>query len=276
MNAQAEQYYTTQQAFRAARAEMICADRSWLTVAGLHWLQPGENTFGTASTNALILPPDSAPAYAGSFYFEGEVTTVRPAPGVALLINGAAPIDQPLQHDLTGKPDVVALNALEMIVIKRGLRMGIRLFDNATPRRQTFTGLEWYPIDPAYCVTARFVPYTPPRPISYVNVLDDPMTADSPGAIEFTWQGAVYRLDAQPAGDKLFFNFRDATNRDTTYGAGRFLTTPGPVDGLVTVDFNQATNPYCAYTPYGTCPLPPPQNHLPIRIEAGERRFVLA
>jgi uncharacterized protein (DUF1684 family) len=104
-------------------------------------------------------------------------------------------------------------------------------------------------------------------------VLGDTTVEQSPGAIEFTWDGVTCRLDALPRGDKLFFNFRDATNGSTTYGAGRFLYTDGPKEGIVMVDFNQATNPYCAYTLYATCPLPPAQNQLSVRIAAGERKF---
>ena len=111
-------------------------------------------------------------------------------------------------------------------------------------------------------------------------MLGDTIEEECPGAVEFTWQGVRCRLDALPRGDKLFFNFRDATNGATTYGAGRFLYTEGVKPsgvgkaGTVIVDFNRATNPYCAYTTYATCPLPPAQNRLPVRIEAGERTFL--
>ncbi|MGA9524755.1 MAG: DUF1684 domain-containing protein, partial [Myxococcaceae bacterium] len=65
----------------------------------------------------------------------------------------------------------------------------------------------------------------------------------------------------------------DLTNRSDTYGAGRFLYTDLPRDGQVVLDFNRAYNPPCAFTPYATCPLPTRENKLPIRIEAGEKRY---
>ena len=74
----------------------------------------------------------------------------------------------------------------------------------------------------------------------------------------------------EPGDTQLFFIFRDATSGKTTYGAGRFLHADPPKDGRVILDFNKAYSPPCAVTPYATCPLPPPQNRLPVAIEAGE------
>lgn len=281
----AEEVYKAAMAeFRTKRAQAIAADRSWLTLAGLYWLQPGENRFGVAPDNAIVLPDHAGMATLGSFTLDdGQVTLhfASAQAAEAVQVNGQAvdcsAVEQPryLQDDMTAAPDWVAVGALSMIVIKRGTRCGIRLFDNTNPRRNAFTDLHWYPINPAYRIVAEFVPYEPAKTISYGNVLGDVVEEHSPGAVLFTWNGVPCRLDAQPRGDKLFFNFRDETNGDTTYGAGRFLTTDGPVNGTVLLDFNLATNPYCAYTDYATCPLPPAQNRLAVRIEAGEQRFVL-
>lgn len=271
--AETETYRAQLKAERRARAAAIAADDSWLTLAGLYWLQQGNNDFGTATTNALVVPTGTAPDHAGTFFFDGEVVTVKAAQGVPLQVNGAVVVEQPVQHDMAGQPDKVTLDALTLIVIKRGERVGIRFFDNNSPRRQDFTDLNWYPIDPAYRLTARFVAYEPAKQITYGNVLGDQVEEPSPGYIAFSVNGVDCQLDALPRGNKLFFNFRDATNGETTYGAGRFLVTDGPQDGIVTVDFNQATNPYCAYTDYATCPLPPAQNRLPVPISAGEQKF---
>jgi uncharacterized protein (DUF1684 family) len=70
---------------------------------------------------------------------------------------------------------------------------------------------------------------------------------------------------------ELFFIFKDETAPRETYGAGRFVYSELPKDGRVVLDFNKAYSPPCAYTPYATCPLPPKQNELPVRIAAGER-----
>ena len=83
--------------------------------------------------------------------------------------------------------------------------------------------------------------------------------------------GAEYRLEPiyeTPNAKELFFIFKDATSGTDTYPAGRFLYSPLPANGSVTLDFNKAYNPPCAFTPFATCPLPPKQNELRVRIEA--------
>ncbi len=260
---------------RRERAAAIAADNSWLTLAGLYWLQAGENSFGSAENNAIVLPGAAAPSSAGSFRLEAGKVYLQPHTDVPLQVNGEPASCQELHHDMSGNVDLITLGALTMVVIKRGDRHGIRLFDNNSDRRQSFTDLAWFAIDPAYRIEATFVAYTPPKPITYGNVVGDQVSEDSPGYVTFTWAGQVCQLDALPRGDRLFFNFRDQTNGESTYGAGRFLSVDGPQEGTVILDFNRATNPYCAYTAYATCPLPPQQNRLPVRIEAGERTFVL-
>ncbi len=279
MMVEEETYLAEMEQMRRERTAALVADRSWLTLAGLYWLQPGENSFGTAPTNALLLPGQQGPAHAGTFTFTNGTTTLHGEPGVMLQVNGNVVGESVLQDDMSGSPDLVTLGNFSMILIKRGERYGIRLYDTNSPIRQAFIGLDWYPVDPTYRIEAAFIPYEPARLIAYGNVLGDTIEEECPGAVEFTWQGVRCRLDALARGDKFFFNFHDATNGATTYGAGRFLYTEGVQyaeagkAGTVIVDFNQTTNPYCAYTAYATCPLPPSQNCLPVRIEAGERKF---
>ena len=98
-----------------------------------------------------------------------------------------------------------------------------------------------------------------------------PTREQAPGRAWFTVEGKEYALEPTLDGDQLFFVFKDRTAPRETYGAGRFLAAAAPRDGQVVLDFNRAYNPPCAFSPYATCPLPLPQNVLPIRIEAGER-----
>ena len=72
---------------------------------------------------------------------------------------------------------------------------------------------------------------------------------------------------------QLFYIFRDLTTGKETYPAGRFLYSDGPKDGHVVLDFNKAYNPPCAFTEFATCPLPPKENRLAVRIEAGEKKY---
>jgi uncharacterized protein (DUF1684 family) len=96
-----------------------------------------------------------------------------------------------------------------------------------------------------------------------------------PGVAIFEIGGKEYRLEPvleEPNGD-YFFIFGDKTNGTETYGAGRFLYAKPAQGGRVILDFNKSYNPPCAFTEFATCPLPPPQNKLPIRIEAGEKKY---
>ena len=174
---------------------------------------------------------------------------------------------------------MLELGRLSLHVIERGGRLGIRLKDRESPLRKAFTGLSWFPIDERYRVVARFVPYDPPKALKVPNVLGNVTPMPSPGRAEFTIDGKAVQLDGvleEPDATELFFIFRDQTSGHETYGAGRFLYADLPKDGKLVLDFNKAYNPPCAFTPYATCPLPPPQNRLPVRIEAGRRSTATA
>ncbi len=158
-------------------------------------------------------------------------------------------------------------------MIQRGQRIGIRLRDTNSKMRREFTGRKWYPLKPEFRLEAKWAPYNPPKPIKVPNILGDTNDDKSPGYAEFKLGGKTYRLEAVGVGPGLFFVFRDGTSGKETYGGGRFLDADKPEAGKVILDFNKATNPPCAFTPYATCPLPPRQNRLPVRIEAGELKY---
>ena len=258
---------------RAERAQQLLGDRSWLTLAGLFWLQAGKNTVGAAPHHPVVLSSAAIPADVGVIEVAQDTITLQVAPGVVVTHNGTPIQELLLQHDMTGHPDYVTIDTLTFLIIKRGVRYAVRLYDTANPARQRFPGLSWYPINPALRIVADYVPHSPPRTLDIVTGSGDITPSVNPGAVYFTIDGHDCSLEAEDRGSKFFFNFRDLTNRETTYGAGRFLYTDVPVNGKVTLDFNQATNPYCAYTPYATCPLPPAPNRLPVPIEAGEKRY---
>ena len=96
----------------------------------------------------------------------------------------------------------------------------------------------------------------------------------SPGMLKFTLKGKEYSLQPVTEEDeKLFIIFRDGSNLSETYSAGRFLYADKPANGEAVLDFNKAENPPCAFTPFATCPLAPPQNSLDVEIKAGEKRY---
>jgi uncharacterized protein (DUF1684 family) len=149
----------------------------------------------------------------------------------------------------------------------------VRIRDVNSELRRSFKGLRWFPVRDEWIVDARFVPYEAPKAITVANVLGDFERLTVPGDVVFTVNGVEQRLQAAQAGRRLWLIFSDGRSGRDTYRI-RFLYADAPgADGRLTLDFNRAYNPPCAYNPYTTCPVPPPQNRLRIGIDAGERIY---
>ena len=256
--------------WRQTREENLKKDDGWLTVAGLFWLRQGENSVGTGESNQIVLPRGSAPSRVGVFFLEGEKTRFVAERGVPVTSSGKRVESLDLRSDTPGPPDVITVKGLSMFVIKRGARFGIRLRDVNSSFRREFTGLDWFPVNEAWRIEARFVPYNPPKQIPVLDIIGNTEPQPCPGYAAFEIAGKSYRLEPVAEGDRLFFIFRDMTAGKETYPSGRFLYSDAPRDGRVILDFNRSYNPPCAFTPYATCPLPPRQNRLSVRIPAGE------
>jgi uncharacterized protein (DUF1684 family) len=260
--------------WRQERLTSLKKEDGWLTLVGLYWLKPGENRFGSDPGNPVILPAGKAPAVAGTLIREGDTVRLNVQPGVPLTADGKPPTPgMTVSAGTNGKPTTLQLGSLSFFVIKRGDRMGVRIKDKTSPMRAGFKGIDEYPIRPEWRVVARFEPYKDKK-IPIANIIGQVEDNPSPGAIVFDWQGKTYRIDALEGGDdgSLFLVFGDQTNGKETYGAGRFLDTAPPKDGKVVVDFNTAYNPPCAFTAFATCPLPPAENKLALKVEAGEKK----
>lgn len=257
--------------WRKDQEEALKAEGGWLSVAGLYWLKEGQNTIGTGTGNAIVLPANSAPASVGAVILQQGKATLQLEQGVTATVKGQPITSLEMKSDRSGMPDRVVIGALTLTVIQRGARIGIRLYDNDARSRKEFSGLKWFPVNPAYRIQARFVPYDPPKTVPITNVLGDTTDTTCPGYVVFTLNGKECRLDTQAQGSGLFINFRDLTSGKATYPAGRFLDAPKPENGQVILDFNQAYNPPCAFTTFATCPLPPHQNYLAVSIPAGEK-----
>jgi uncharacterized protein (DUF1684 family) len=265
-------YHGEIETWRLDREKQLKAEGGWLTVTGLFWLKPGVNSFGAGASNDIVLP-SPAPPQAGSLVLDSGRITVAVLPGVPVTLGGNPVTRMQLRSDAGGAaPDVLALGALTLQVIERGGRLAVRLNDGNSAARREFKGLTWYPVNPEYRVTARFTPYDQPVTMIVPSIIGVDERMASPGFVSFELAGKRLRLDPilEPGEARLFFIIRDATSGRTTYGGGRFLYADPPKDGRVVLDFNKAQSPPCAFTPYATCPLPPPQNRLPISIEAGE------
>jgi len=271
VSAPASKYEAEIEAWRAQREARLKADGGWLTVAGLSWLKEGDSRFGSDKASDIVLPASVA-AHAGVLSFHEGKTRFRLEPGVKGEAGGKPVTSGLLQADSSREEDVLSLGRVTLEVIERGGRFGVRVKDMDSEHRKAFVGLRWYPVDESFRVTARFVPA--PGTVKIVNVLGQVSDMQRPGRLEFSLKGQQLSIDPvleEPEAKELFIIFRDQTAPKETYGAGRFLYTDLPKDGVVVLDFNKAYSPPCAFTAYATCPLPPKQNRLPLRIEAGEK-----
>lgn len=244
--------------WRQQRLEKLKADGGWLTLAGLIWLHEGANTFGKDEKNDVVVP--DGPAHAGVFELKNGKVIAK--------ING---VSKEIQAD---SADAADAGRAKLYVIKRGDKIGIRVKDPDSEFRRKFHGIENYPAKEAYRVVAKWVEDEKQIPILNIIGITEPLK--SPGVAVFTLHGKEYRVRPvfeTPDAKELFYIFKDETSGKETYGAGRFLYSDMPKDGKVVVDFNKAYNPPCAFTPYATCPLPPAENKLPVRIEAGEKNY---
>jgi uncharacterized protein (DUF1684 family) len=249
--------------WRQNRLTRLKSDDGWLTLVGLQWLNDGENKIRN--------PPNG-----GSVTLQNGIVTL--APSAALTIDGkpvTAPT--PLRDDTDPKgPTIVSSGTTHFHVIKRSPKFALRVKDTNSPARTHFLGLDYFAIAPQWRLEAHFEPFNPPHHVTITNVLG--MTSDeiAPGLLSFTVDGKEYKLQPilEQGTTDYFIIFKDATSGKETYAAARYLYAhPPDKNGMTVIDFNEAYNPPCAFTPFATCPLPPPQNRLPLRVDAGELKY---
>ncbi len=266
------QYVKSVQDWRVRAEQSLRRDNGWLTLAGRFVMKPGVNTFGTGAANDIVFPKGLGPERMGTITVEPGNVKVKLVDGLTMTADGESTSER-VMGTRTDQRDWVQIGRASFHVIERDGRYILRLADKESPVRKAFGGRTWYDINESYRVPARFVRYDPPRKISIVNVIDEVSDEDAPGYVEFQLGGRTQRLDAVGDGDGLFFVFRDATAGETTYGPGRFLyVEKKPVPGeTFLLDLNRAYNPPCAFSEFTTCPLPPKQNILKVKVEAGEK-----
>jgi uncharacterized protein len=242
---------------------------NWLTLAGLYWLKPGHNSFGSDAGNAIVFP--KGPAHAGSFELKGNDVTLTLLPGVEASVEGKPVSTVKLEPDTSENTTTVAMGSLRFYAIVRGERIGIRLKDLDSPQAKAYSGPVFYPINLRYRVTAKWLPSDGKKTVDVPTVLGDTEATPIEGTADFVLNGKTMQLTAIDDGGDLFFVFNDPTKKTDTYPGGRFLKAERPGNGAVVLDFNRAYNPPCAVTPYATCPLAPRENRLAAPILAGEK-----
>ncbi len=270
-----EAYRLEIEKWRAGRVARLGAEGGWLTVVGLSWLEPGKNAVGSGPGNRVALPEGKTPSFVGTLDFDREQVTLHAVPGAGVTHSGKPVTTLAMSSDAEGEPTVASIGPVSFYVIRRGARLGVRVKDSQSDARRDFRGIESFPIESKWRVEARFEASDPVRMIPVPNVLGTTDSSESPGTLVVQIEGKTYRLDPvlEKGETDLFVIFGDGTNGKETYGGGRFLYAAPPVDGRTVLDFNKAYNPPCVFTACATCPLPPPQNKLPIRIEAGEKVY---
>jgi uncharacterized protein (DUF1684 family) len=262
--------------WKAQRLASLTGETGWLTLVGLYWFHEGANSFGRARSNAIALDEPQLDARAGTFIVSGRALRFEPGRSSCVHVGDKPALAQELLSDSAEEPTLLSCGSLQFWAIERAGKFGLRVRDTASRARREFRGLEYFPDDASWLVDARFEAYEPLRHVPIVNVLGMEIDMESPGAVVFDRDGREWRLDAlleEPGADKLFIMFADGTSGHETYGAGRFMYVPLPAGGHVPVDFNKAYSPPCAFTSYATCPLPPAQNRIALRVTAGELRY---
>ena len=270
---EAAEYQQAMDQWHMEREARLKGPDGWLNLAGLFWLEPGENTIGSAPDNNIVLNEDLAAARLGVFLLEDEDVTFRAVPGAEILSQGESVTELGLIHDEAGEPTLLTHRSLGWYAVRRMERMGVRLRNYDHPFLDQFPGIESYSADLKWRVEARFLPYDEPRQLQVMTVVEglgwDPV---APGTLEFEIDGEPLSLEAYGADDGFFIIFADLTTGEATYPAGRYLDAelPGP-DGTTILDFNKAYNPPCVFNEFATCPLPTRRNYLQVPVEVGEK-----
>lgn len=262
---------------RQERLERLQRPAGWLSLVGMHWIEVGTTRVGRGDYNGtkLAVGPDRIGML--TLTKEGKIT-LQPESGSEITVDGAPAVGTiAITSDAEGEPTVVGFNKgdASFIVIKRGDRHALRVRDSLAPTRTQFPGIPYFDISKDFRFQATFVPHSAGKKIEIMNILGMVEQMDNPGQVVFTKDGKEFRLETVDEGDgRLFIIFADRTSGHESYAAARFLyaDNPGPKGGTTVVDFNKAYNPPCAFTSFSTCPTPPLQNRMDLRVEAGEKK----
>jgi len=266
-----EAYISAHEEWKQNRLDRLKSDRGWLNLAGLFWLEEGENTFGSDTSNAIVFP-ESFPAFGGTIILLDTSLALTVHPGADIMVEGAPVKEMKLQHDQQSNTTTMAVGSYRWFIIKRGVRYGIRLRDLEHQRLSELDHIPAYPFNKDYVVEAELVEFDSARTIEVPTVIDGfNEYYQAPGELVFRINGKRQTLLPFRSGNGYFLIVGDATSGMDTYGGGRFLYTEMIDGNKVTIDFNKATNPPCAFSPYATCPLPPLENILDVEIRAGEK-----
>ncbi len=264
------------EAWKESRYATLQKSDGWLSLVGLFWLETEQQTFGSDSLADFRIDSRPARRY-GTFHARGDSIRFRAAPGISVIAGESVVTDVDLTPRADVPPLVLRSDSIRWVVLTRGGRPAVRVWDALSPVRTRFDGIAMFPLALDWHLPGLIRFHDPPDTIDVPNFLGTVNRVPSPATVSFVYDGKRYSLDLWKDSDdpaNYFTAFGDATNGGETYGGGRFLWIDAPDErGRTVVDFNRAYNPPCVFTPYATCPLPPRQNRLPFAVTAGEREW---
>lgn len=269
-------YMQSIEQWRAQRIARLTAQDGWLSLVGLHWLERGPNTLGSAGDNTIVLADVAAHLGVIDWRDDGSLA-LNLAADSAALIDGEVARTALLRDDGEDKPTTVSFGDTSFFAIARNGRIGLRVVHAHACAREQFTSIESFPVDPSWRIVANWIAFDPPRTLETPNVIGLIDAYRVPGKAAFDRGGRTHELlpvIETPGDTQLFLIFADLTSGKETYGAARFLYAPMPADGKIVLDFNRAYNPPCAFTAFATCPMAPPENRIDLRVTAGEKKYV--
>ena len=271
----AVEFASEQYLWRARRVIDLNRPDGWTSLIGLHWLDPGTHRVGSDTDNGVRT--SMGPEHLGVFTVRGK--QVGFVPDTVVTVDGKPQIGATslrADSDPQGPSELVFDGGKGLAtVIERGGRLALRVKHADADSRVHFAGIDYWVGGRDWQIPAKFIAHPAGKTLPIANIIGTTDNIPNPGAVEFERGGKTYRLEALDQGEgTLFLVFADRTSGHGSYGAGRFLDAPMPdAQGRVLLDFNQSYNPPCAFTPFATCPLPPPENRLDLAIEAGERDY---
>lgn len=257
--------------WRALKYEDLTRENGWLALAGLYFLSEGRNLVGSNPMCEVVLP-ERGPTYLGMVELKEKIVRLMVAEGVRVKVNGRLAQRAVLKSSKEAKPSFITWNeTLRMVVHEHAGRYAIRIWDNERTQRFTLSPLKWFPINRLFRIPARYTRYKESQTMEHPDTFGEMVEDRIDGYVTFKFDGTTYKLDAsETKNGKLFVKFRDGTSSKESYPPSRYYYTEPVKNGRVTLDFNYAYSPPCAFTEYATCIFAPPQNTLPFRVEAGE------
>jgi uncharacterized protein (DUF1684 family) len=252
------------------RNESLRRENGWLALSGLFWLKIGKNNIGSDAKCDVQLP-ERLPANLGTLDFDGKTISLQTAEGQKVKVNDKTTDNAVLEPDIADKPSFITIQDVRLVIIQRGNKVGVRMWDNQKIERKKHPERTWYPIDEEFRFLATYTPYEDQNMASFPDLNGEKAEFPVQGFLAFEFQEKKYKLDVNQEKDgTLFVRFWDPTSKDETYPTGRYLVAEEEGKGKFVLDFNKAYNPPCAFTPYATCVFAPEQNHLDFKITAGE------